>query len=96
VTSSREEENWDPGQVFIDGRNISRDTWFDDGGRPFQPQVHYFVSGATKMYGAALYRLRPADFGEIKHERGAASCLTRRTGRPAHASAATPATDFRA
>jgi hypothetical protein len=58
VTSSREEENWDPGQVFIDGRNISRDTWFDDGGRPFQPQVHYFVSGATKMYGAALYRLR--------------------------------------
>jgi choline dehydrogenase-like flavoprotein len=29
--------------------------------------VHYFVGGATKLYGAALYRLRPADFGEIKH-----------------------------
>ncbi len=39
-------------------------------GKPFQPQVHYFVGGATKMYGAALYRLRPADFGEIQHSGG--------------------------
>jgi hypothetical protein len=23
--------------------------------------VHYFVGGATKLYGAALYRLRPED-----------------------------------
>ena len=27
-------------------------------GPAFQPQVHYFVGGATKLYGAALYRLR--------------------------------------
>ena len=26
-------------------------------GKPFQPQIHYFVGGATKLYGAALYRL---------------------------------------
>jgi choline dehydrogenase-like flavoprotein len=32
--------------------------------------VHYFVGGATKMYGAALYRLRPQDFGELKHVDG--------------------------
>jgi len=32
--------------------------------------VHYFVGGATKLYGAALYRLRPQDFGEIKHAEG--------------------------
>jgi len=32
--------------------------------------VHYFVGGATKMYGAALYRLRPADFGEIHYNDG--------------------------
>ena len=37
---------------------------------PFQPQVHYFVGGATKLYGAALYRLRPEDFGELKHVDG--------------------------
>ncbi len=67
---TRETQNWDPGPVFVDGRYISPDTWFDGDGKPFQPQVHYFVGGATKMYGAALYRLRPEDFGEIKHVGG--------------------------
>jgi len=66
----RETENWDARAVFAEGRYISKDTWFDSGGNPFQPQVHYFVGGATKLYGAALYRLRPADFGEIKHVDG--------------------------
>ena len=54
----REMANWDPGQVFAEGTYISPDTWYDSDGKPFQPQVHYFVGGATKMYGAALYRLR--------------------------------------
>jgi choline dehydrogenase-like flavoprotein len=67
---TRETENWDPGPVFVDGRYISPDTWYDGDGTPFQPQVHYFVGGATKMYGAALYRLRPADFGELRHADG--------------------------
>jgi choline dehydrogenase-like flavoprotein len=67
---TRELENWDPGPVFVDGRYISPDTWYDGDGTPFQPQVHYFVGGATKMYGAALYRLRPEDFGEIQHVDG--------------------------
>jgi len=66
----RETENWDPGPVFVDGRYISHDTWYDVGGKPFQPQVHYFVGGATKMYGAALYRLRPVDFGEVRYADG--------------------------
>jgi len=48
---SREMDNWDPRPVFVDGKYISKDTWFDDTGKPFQPQVHYFVGGATKMYG---------------------------------------------
>jgi choline dehydrogenase-like flavoprotein len=66
----RELPDWDPEQVFVDERYISKDTWYDSDGRPFQPQVHYFVGGATKMYGAALYRLRPADFGQIQHADG--------------------------
>ena len=66
----REMENWDPEPVFVDGRYISKDTWYDADGKPFQPQVHYFVGGATKLYGAALYRLRPQDFGELKHVDG--------------------------
>ena len=67
---TRELENWDPGPVFVDGRYISADTWYDGDGKPFQPQVHYFVGGATKLYGAALYRLRPQDFGELRHADG--------------------------
>jgi choline dehydrogenase-like flavoprotein len=66
----REPENWDAAQVFIDGKYISEDTWYDADGKAFQPQVHYFVGGATKLYGAALYRLRPQDFGELKHVDG--------------------------
>ncbi|HUD38247.1 MAG TPA: GMC family oxidoreductase [Streptosporangiaceae bacterium] len=66
----RELGNWDPDAVFVDGRYISKDTWYDEHGKAFQPQVHYFVGGATKLYGAALYRLRPADFGEIKYSDG--------------------------
>jgi choline dehydrogenase-like flavoprotein len=63
----REMDNWNPAPVFVDGRYISDDTWYDADGQKFQPQVHYFVGGATKLYGAALYRLRPQDFGELKH-----------------------------
>jgi choline dehydrogenase-like flavoprotein len=66
----RELQNWDSRAVFVDGRYISPDTWYDRDGKPFQPQVHYNVGGATKLYGAALYRLRPEDFGEIKHVDG--------------------------
>ena len=54
----------------MDGRYISPEQWFDADGKAFQPQVHYYVGGATKLYGAALYRLRPEDFGEIKHADG--------------------------
>jgi choline dehydrogenase-like flavoprotein len=66
----REMANWDPGAVFIDGRYMSEETWYDADGTAFQPQVHYYVGGATKLYGAALYRLRPQDFGELKHVDG--------------------------
>ena len=66
----RERDNWEPNAVFVDGRYISSETWYDADGQPFQPQVHYFVGGATKLYGAALYRLRAEDFGELKHVDG--------------------------
>jgi choline dehydrogenase-like flavoprotein len=66
----REIENWQTADVFVHNRYISPDTWHDAAGKPFQPQVHYFVGGATKLYGAALYRLRKEDFGEIRHHDG--------------------------
>jgi choline dehydrogenase-like flavoprotein len=66
----REKQNWDASSVFVDNRYISKENWYDSNGKAFQPQVHYFVGGATKMYGAALYRLRREDFGELKHYDG--------------------------
>jgi choline dehydrogenase-like flavoprotein len=66
----RERQNWDVEDVFVDNRYVSKDTWYDKGGKPFQPGVHYFVGGATKMYGAALYRMRERDFGELQHHDG--------------------------
>jgi choline dehydrogenase-like flavoprotein len=66
----REPQNWDAAEVFVDNRYVSEDTWYDDKGKPFQPQIHYFVGGATKLYGAALYRLRKEDFGELRHHDG--------------------------
>jgi choline dehydrogenase-like flavoprotein len=66
----REPQNWLAQDVFADGRYQSEDTWYDEDGKEFAPQVHYFVGGATKLYGAALYRLRAEDFGEIRHADG--------------------------
>src|SRR6516225_5620569 len=66
----RELENWDGEAVFVQNRYVSPDTWYDKEGKAFQPQVHYFVGGATKMYGAALYRQRKEDFGELRHYDG--------------------------
>jgi choline dehydrogenase-like flavoprotein len=66
----REIENWDASAVFVQNRYVSPDTWYDERGQAFQPQIHYFIGGATKMYGAALYRLRKEDFGELRHQDG--------------------------
>ena len=66
----REPQNWLAQDVFVDNRYVSPDTWYDEHGKPFQPQIHYFVGGATKLYGAALYRLRAEDFGELRHHDG--------------------------
>jgi choline dehydrogenase-like flavoprotein len=66
----REPQNWLAQDVFVDNRYVSPDTWYDAQGKPFQPQIHYFVGGATKLYGAALYRLRKEDFGELRHHDG--------------------------
>lgn len=66
----REKQNWDVDSVFGAGRYVSKDTWYDAKGKPFQPGAHYFVGGATKLYEAALFRLRREDFGELKHYAG--------------------------
>ena len=66
----REPQNWLAQDVFVEGRYVSPDTWYYADLTPFAPQVHYYVGGATKLYGAALYRLRAEDFGELHHHNG--------------------------
>ena len=63
----QEPENWNAEEVFQKGRYISKDVWHDKHGKPFQPGSHYFVGGATKMYGAAHFRLRQQDFEQLQH-----------------------------
>jgi NADH dehydrogenase FAD-containing subunit len=66
----RERENWDAEAVFAHNRYVSHDTWHDAQGAPFQPPVHYFVGGATKLSGGALFRLRKEDFKELRQHDG--------------------------
>ncbi len=66
----REKNNWDVEDVFVEERYVSKDTWYDGKGNSFQPGSHYFVGGATKLYGAALFRMRKEDFGDLQHHDG--------------------------
>ncbi len=66
----RERENWEPPAAITDARYHAGETWYDRDGVAFQPGTHYNVGGNTKFYGAALFRLRERDFGELKHHGG--------------------------
>ena len=66
----REEANWSAKAVFVDGKYQANETWRDADGQPFHPQLHYVVGGNSKVYGAALFRLRERDFGEVRHHGG--------------------------
>jgi choline dehydrogenase-like flavoprotein len=66
----RERDNWESTAVFVQGKYLAAETWYDKHGTEFQPEVNYYVGGNTKFYGAALFRLRPEDFGELRHHGG--------------------------
>jgi choline dehydrogenase-like flavoprotein len=63
----REPENWSAHEVFEKNRYVSKDIWHDKNNKEFQPGTHYYVGGATKLYGAALFRLREKDFTGYRH-----------------------------
>jgi choline dehydrogenase-like flavoprotein len=66
----RERDNWESTAVFVKGKYRAPEFWLDKHGDEFPPEVNYYVGGNTKFYGAALFRLRPEDFGEIRHHGG--------------------------
>ncbi|MDN5924929.1 MAG: GMC family oxidoreductase, partial [Xanthomonadales bacterium] len=63
-------KNWSPKSVFIDALYQAKETWYDKHGEAFHPGLHYFVGGNSKMYGAALFRLRERDFDALEHADG--------------------------
>lgn len=66
----REKENWSSNEVFVKGRYRANEPWVDGNGKAFHPGIHYWVGGNTKVYGAALLRMREKDFSELVHHGG--------------------------
>jgi len=66
----REKENWDTKAIFQENRYHTTETWYDKEGKSIHPGTGYWVGGNTKVYGAALFRLRREDFETLKHKGG--------------------------
>jgi len=66
----REKDNWNPLAVNVEAKYQTKETWHDPQGTQLHPHTNYYVGGNTKFYGAALFRLRQKDFGEITHHGG--------------------------
>src|ERR1700747_211807 len=66
----REKDNWSPKAVNVEAKYNTKELWRDVDGKELHPHTNYYVGGNTKFYGAALFRLRQQDFGEIRHHGG--------------------------
>jgi len=66
----REKDNWNARAVNVEGKYQTKEVWRDRDGKELHPHTNYCVGGNTKFYGAALFRLRKQDFGEIRHHGG--------------------------
>ena len=66
----RERDNWETSAVFVQAKYHCTEEWLDPNDNEFSPEQNYYVGGNTKFYGAALFRLRPQDFGVIHHHGG--------------------------
>ncbi len=65
----REKDNWSS-KAVNGGKYAAKEVWKDKDGQDLHPHTNYWVGGNTKFYGAALFRLRREDFGEIRHHGG--------------------------
>jgi choline dehydrogenase-like flavoprotein len=66
----REKDNWSSRANVMEEKYHAPEKWLDGKGQEFQPGTHYYVGGNTKFYGAALFRFRKEDFGEVRHQGG--------------------------
>lgn len=63
----QEKANWSAQAVYVNERYHTNEHWYDKDGKPFRPQMSYWVGGNTKVYGAALLRMRERDFEQVDH-----------------------------
>ena len=67
----QEKQNWDSVEVFQKERYHTRDIWkTGTDNSDVHPGTGYWVGGNTKVYGAALFRLRENDFKKVQHSGG--------------------------
>jgi choline dehydrogenase-like flavoprotein len=66
----REKANWSAAEVYLKERYHTQERWHDKTGKAFRPATGYWVGGNTKVYGAALLRMRERDFEEVPHKDG--------------------------
>ena len=66
----REKDNWSTRAVNLEAKYNTKESWYDKNGEALHPHTNYFVGGNTKFYGAALFRLRREDFGQLRHAGG--------------------------
>ena len=66
----QEKDNWDTAEVFLKERYHTKEVWKTEGNKDLHPGTGYWVGGNTKVYGAALFRLRARDFERIQHAEG--------------------------
>lgn len=63
----RAKDNWD---YFGSFQYYSKETMYNRAGGEIHPGFSYHVGGNTKVYGAALFRLREKDFESYRHHDG--------------------------
>lgn len=66
----QEKANWETVEVFLKERYHTKERWKDKHNKDFRPGTGYYVGGNTKVFGAALYRMREKDYGQVQHEGG--------------------------
>src|ERR1700761_2788066 len=66
----QEKANWETIEVFSKERYHTEERWKDKNNKDFRPGTGYWVGGNTKVYGAALYRMREKDFEKVQHAGG--------------------------
>lgn len=76
-TIPNEDDNWNPKSLYMDGKYQTDESWIKHEiknrkkhKKSLHPALYHRVGGNTKVYGGALFRMRPEDFQQTQHREG--------------------------